>query len=113
MSAAATEQITAHAPTRRLQLTAADVETISEQAAQLRPADAFVSLVGGLLVGIGWVFTKLVIHGWLFLFPPLAWCYVAVRTGSRKARNVPLAQPDLQAVLAENERLRMELARVS
>lgn len=109
---ATAEQI-AHAPTRRLQLTPADVETISEQAGQLRPADAFVTIIGGLLVGLGWVATKLFIHGWLILFPPLAWCYVAVRTGSRKARNAPMTQPKVADLIRENEQLRLELARVS
>lgn len=109
---ATAEQI-AHAPTRRLQLTAEDVQEVSRQAAELRPIDAIQTILGTALWLVGWVSTKLFVRGWVFLFPVLAWVYVAVRSGSRQARNVPLDQPSMQQLADENQRLRMELARVS
>lgn len=84
------------------------LQMITAQARQMRPGTAALAVIGGLLFTLGWVTAKS--FGVLFL--ATAWCFAAGRMGWRQARGMPLAQPDIRAVLDENERLRNELRRV-
>lgn len=85
------------------------VDEITAQAREVRPGRVVAGLIGGLLFVIGWVLAK----SWRVAFFAGAWCAVAVRTGWRQAQGKPLSQPSLEKVLAENARLRAELARVT
>lgn len=85
------------------------VEEITAQARDVKFSRVLLGLIGGLLWLIGWSAAKLCGVLWL----AAAWCGVAVRTGWRQAKGVPLNQPSLERVLAENAELRAALARVS
>jgi hypothetical protein len=85
------------------------IDAITADARQARPGRAMLGLIGYLLFGVGWVVAKT----FAVAFLSSAWCFSAVKMGWRTARGEPLSQPDLEEVLAENQRLRAELARVS
>jgi hypothetical protein len=85
------------------------IDAITADAREARPSRALLGLVGYLLFTAGWTAAK--IFGVAFLSG--AWCFSAVKMGWRTARGETLNQPSLEQVLAENQRLRAELARVS
>lgn len=85
------------------------IDAITADARQARPGRAIQGLIGGLLVMIGYVAAKM----FTVLFLSGAWCFSGVKIGWRQGRGLPLNQPTLEAVLAENERLRAEVARLT
>jgi hypothetical protein len=95
-------------PRRRLQ-DWVPVDAITSDARQAKPGRALLALVGGLIFGVFWLAGKA--FGVLFLSG--AWCVSAAKMGWRQARGIPLSQPSLEQVLAENAQLRAELSRVS
>jgi hypothetical protein len=85
------------------------IDAITTDARQARPGRALLALIGGLIFSVFWLAGKA--FGALFLSG--AWCASAAKMGWRQARGIPLSQPSLEDVLAENARLRAELSRVS
>lgn len=85
------------------------IAAITAQARQAKPGQAALSVIGGLLFTVGWVIAKVFAVLWL----SAAWCFAATRMGWRQARGIPLDQPSVEDVLAENIRLRAELSRVT
>ena len=85
------------------------VDEITAQARTVRPGRVLVGVIAACLWMVGFATAKL--FGVLWFAG--VWAAVAVRTGWREARGEPLNQPRLEEVMAENERLRAELARVT
>jgi hypothetical protein len=81
---------------------------ITTQARQVRPGHALLTFIGSILFFTGWIIAKTAGVIWL----AGAWCFTAVRIGWRQARGVPLEQPDIAQVMAENEQLRMAVKRL-
>jgi hypothetical protein len=86
-----------------------DLNSINEQAREVRPGRALATLLAAVLFSVGWVVGKGFGVSWF----AVSWAAVAARTGYRAARGVPGNLPSLETVLAENARLRAELARVT
>lgn len=84
------------------------IDAITADARQADPGRAVLGLIGGLLFIVGWVIRK--IFGVLFLSG--AWTFSAVKLGWRAAGGEELNKPDLQQILDENRRLRLELERL-
>jgi uncharacterized membrane protein YedE/YeeE len=61
------------------------VESITAQAKQVRFWRTVLTLVAGLLFGLGWVVAKAFAVGWL----AGAWVFVAARAGFRAGRGGP------------------------
>lgn len=85
------------------------IDAITADARQARPGRAILGVIGGAIFMAAWVAAK--ICGILFLSG--AWCFSAAKIGWRTARGEMLNQPSIEQLLAENERLRAELSRVS
>jgi hypothetical protein len=85
------------------------LDAITADARQARPGRAAQALIGWVFFTAAYVIAKAL--GTLFLSG--AWCFSAAKMGWRTARGEPLNQPDLEQVLAENQRLRRELERVT
>lgn len=85
------------------------IDTITADARQARPGRAVLGLIGGALFMTGWLSAK----AFGVLFMAGAWSFSAVKIGWREARGETLSQPSVEQLLAENERLRLELSRVS
>jgi hypothetical protein len=85
------------------------IDAITADARKARPGRTLLGLIGGLLFLAGFITARA--FGVLWLSG--AWCFSAVKVGWRQARGEDLAAPSLEAVMAENARLRAELARVS
>jgi hypothetical protein len=85
------------------------LDLISTEARKAKPGRALLALIGGLLFMLGWLLCK----SWQWAFFAGAWAFTAVRVGWRQAQGKPLSQPSIEAVLAENQRLREQLRRVS
>lgn len=101
-------EVLAHAPTRRISLPPEAVEQISQQAREVRPGVAAQALIGGIIYGVVFLLTR----GVTKLFRSLTWCVVAGRMGYREARGLPVSQPSVESLLAENDQLRKALARL-
>jgi hypothetical protein len=95
-------------PKHARRLDPATLNLITTQAREVRPGHALLTLLGTLLFAVGWVIAKSFGVAWL----SGAWCYTAVRMGWRQARGEPLAQPDINQVLAENAQLREAVRRL-
>ena len=61
------------------------VESITEQARQVRFGRALLTLAAGLLFGLGWVAAKGFGVAWL----AVVWSFVACRAGFRAGRGAP------------------------
>jgi hypothetical protein len=85
------------------------IDAITADARQARPGRAIQGVIGGFFFVLAWALAKSL----AVTFLAGAWCFSAWKMGWRTARGEPLNQPDLEEVLAENQRLRNELARVS
>lgn len=85
------------------------LDAIMADARKARPGRAIQGLLGFILFNTAYVAAKAA--GVLFLSG--AWCFSAMKMGWRTARGEPLDQPDLEEVLLENRRLRLELERVT
>ena len=82
------------------------VERISERARQARPGRALLALVGGLLVGLGFVTAKL----FAVLFTGGVWCWAAVAEGWAQA-NGPTKRQQIDALSAQVEALSAQVQR--
>lgn len=85
------------------------IDAITADARQARPGRAILGLIGFVLFAAGWTAAK----AFRVLFLSGAWCFSAVKIGWRSARGEMLNQPSLEQLMAENQQLRHELARVS
>lgn len=85
------------------------VDQITAQARQASPGRALLTLLGALLMGLGW----LVAWAYRGAFVAGAWAFTAARMGWLRAHGKPLSQPSLSALMAENARLRAEIGRLS
>jgi hypothetical protein len=85
------------------------IEAITADARKAKPSRTVQAVVGGFFYMLGW----LVAMSLIVLFRSTAWLFSAWKMGWRTARGEPLNQPNLEEVLAENRRLRMELERVT
>lgn len=99
--------VTMRRPPHRLQ-DRVPIDAITADARQARPGRAALGVVGGLLFMAGFVLRK--VYSVTFLAG--AWCFSATKLGWRAAGGEALTKPDLQEVLSENSRLRMELERL-
>jgi uncharacterized membrane protein YedE/YeeE len=61
------------------------VESITEQARQVRFGRAVLTLIAGVLFGLGWVTARALAVGWL----AVAWSWTAFRVGFREGRRGP------------------------
>jgi hypothetical protein len=84
------------------------LDEITADARQAKPGRAVLALIGGLLFMIGWCIRE--VCGAAFLAG--AWTVSAVKLGWRAAAGEALNKPDLQEVLNENRRLRLEIERL-
>lgn len=84
-------------------------QAITEQAREARPGRALLSVIGWLLFMIGFLAAK----SFRVAFFCGAWAFAAMVVGWRQARGEPLRQPTAAHLLAENEALRHELARIT
>lgn len=84
------------------------VEEITRQAREVHPGRVILTLIGGLLFTAGWAAGKLLGVAWL----AMAWSGTAVQVGWREARGTNPPPPDLAEVLADNQRLRLQLSRL-
>jgi hypothetical protein len=84
------------------------VEEITRQAREVHPGRVLLTVIGGLLFAAGWLAAKLAGAAWL----ALAWSGTAVQVGWRDARGTSPPPPDLAEVLADNQRLRLQIARL-
>jgi uncharacterized membrane protein YdjX (TVP38/TMEM64 family) len=80
------------------------VDEISTRAREARPGRVALTVIAGVLFGVGWVAAKTLGVVWL----GVAWCFTAARLGWRDARG---NQPSRASLREENERLRQQLAR--
>lgn len=85
------------------------LDIITEQARDAKPGRALLSLAGALLFSLGWLAAKTL----KLAFFCCAWAWAAVIVGWRQARGEPMRQPPLEKLLAENDALRKELARIT
>lgn len=90
-------------------LPAETVQEITAQAKQIKFSTLLLSVLGGLFIGLGWVAFK----AFTVVGRSVVWAYAASRYGWRKAAGIPTSQPDLAAVMRENEWLRHEVERLS
>lgn len=84
------------------------VDSITERARQARPGHALLTIIGGLLFGLGWCVAKLFRVAWL----TVAWLYMAADEGWRQASGTRRPGPDLAALQSANARLRAENVRL-
>jgi uncharacterized membrane protein YedE/YeeE len=61
------------------------VESITEQARQVRPGRAVLTLIAGVLFGLGWVTARALGVAWL----AVAWSWTAFKVGFREGRGRP------------------------
>lgn len=85
------------------------LDAITADARQASPGKAILAVIGFVFIAIGWTCAKTL----AVTFGSGAWCASAMKMGWRTARGEPLDQPNVEEVLAENHRLRLELERVS
>lgn len=83
------------------------VDEISEQAKHAKPGRTLLTLVAGLLFGLGWAAAKLFAVAWL----ALCWSWTAVRVGWQAAHGPSRAQR-IAVMTKEIETLRTQLARL-
>jgi hypothetical protein len=92
-----------------LKLDSETLDVITERARQARPGRALLALAGGLLFAAGWLAAR----AFRILFFSGAWAWAAMAVGWRQARGEPSRGPSAEQLLAENEALRKELARIT
>jgi hypothetical protein len=81
------------------------VDEISERAREAKPGRTALTVIAGVLFGLGWVTAKTLGTLWL----AVAWCVTAARLGWREARG---NQPSRASLREENDRLRQQLQRL-
>ena len=84
------------------------VDEITEQAQQVKPGRAALTVVAAVLFGLGWVTARVFAVLWLAVM----WCGVAVREGWRASHGPSRAQREA-AQTAEIQELRTQLGRFS
>lgn len=84
------------------------VDEITAQARDARPARTLLTIIAGVLFGLGWLAARVFAVLWL----ALTWSATAVRVGWKAAHGPSRAQR-LEAMTAEIEDLRTRLARFS
>lgn len=84
------------------------VDDITETAHRITPGRTVAALAGGLLFLIGWLFAVIVGGAWFVA----KWTFAAALVGWKTARHEEMIQPDVIAVLKENEFLRAEVSRL-
>ena len=83
------------------------VDQITEQAQQVRPGRAVLTVVAAVLFGIGWVTARVFAVVWLSAM----WCGVAVREGWR-ASHGPSRGQQVAALTAQVDELETRLRRL-
>ena len=84
------------------------VDEITRRARRARPGHALATVIGAFFFAIAWLVAKAFGVVWF----ALAWCYMAADEGWRSARGTGRPAPDVAAMKAEIDRLRMENARL-
>ena len=84
------------------------LDDIAAQAREAHPGRVLLTVIAGLLFGLGWVVAKVFAVAWL----AAAWSFLAVREGWRSAHG-PSRSQQMSRLLAEVERLRAENSRFS
>lgn len=103
-----TREFPAVADRRRRLQDRVPIDAISADARQARPGRALLGLIGGLIFGLFWVLGKT----FMVAFLAGAWCSSAAKMGWRQAQGKPLSTPSIEALMAENQRLRADLSRI-
>lgn len=89
------------------------VAEVSRRARKVKFGQTVLAAITGVLFGAGWLVAKAFAVGWL----GLAWAFTAVRLGWEHAQVVTaaprLSRREQADLLAENDRLRLEVARQS
>jgi hypothetical protein len=83
------------------------LEAITADARKASPGKVILGLIGGLIFAIAWLTAK----AFTMVFFAFAWCASAAKMGWRTARDLPLNQPDVKALIAENDMLRAQIER--
>ena len=83
------------------------LDDITEQAQQVRPGRAALTVVAAVLFGIGWIAARVFAVVWLAAM----WCGVAVREGWR-ASHGPSRSQQVAALSAQVTKLETELRRL-
>jgi hypothetical protein len=83
------------------------LEAITADARKASPGKVILGLIGGLIFAVAWCCGK----AFTTLFFAFAWCASAAKMGWRTARDQPLNQPDVGAVMKENEMLKAMIER--
>jgi hypothetical protein len=83
------------------------LEAITADARKASPGKVILGLIGGLIFAIAWLTAK----AFTMVFFAFAWCASAAKMGWRTARDLPLNQPDVRELIAENDRLRAMIDR--
>lgn len=84
------------------------VDDITETAHRITPGRTVAALAGGLFFLIGWL-SAFIIGGLWFC---CKWVFSAALVGWKTARHEEMIQPDIIAVLRENEQLRAAVQRL-
>lgn len=84
------------------------VDDITETAHRITPGRTVAALAGGLLFLAGWLFAVIAGGTWFVV----KWMFAAALVGWKTARHEEMIQPDVVAVLRENEQLRAAVQRL-
>ena len=82
------------------------LDSITEQARQVRPGRVLLTLIAGALFGLGWATARAFAVSWLCA----CWCAVSVREGWRASAGLS-RRDQLEALTAEVEMLREKVRR--
>jgi hypothetical protein len=80
------------------------VDVITAEARRSDPGRAFLAVVAALIFAPAWIIGKV----FTVLWAALAWMFAAARIGWRQSRGLPLQQPTIEDVIAQNEQVRRE-----
>ena len=83
------------------------VDRITEQAREVRPGRTILTLIAGLLFGLGWVLAKVFAVLWLCF----TWSWAAVRVGWQSGHGPSRAQ-QIAALMGQVEHLSAEVHRL-
>jgi hypothetical protein len=84
------------------------LDDITAEARKASPGRAIAAVIGGFLFAIGWLLAKSFRVVWF----SGAWMFSAAKIGWRQAQGLPLSQPSVDQLMAENQRLRAEISRI-
>jgi len=98
-----------HGTVTRLRLSDETLEIVHEQASRVTWGRVILGTIGFVLFGTGWLVAKTL----KLLLYAGAWSWAAMSVGWRQARGEAARLPNTAELLAENDRLRKELARIS